>query len=232
MSLNDNLAHKSTNIDVFSKAKATYICPVEHKKIQIMKTTIKNSLVVIAMLGAITGYANLKPVDALNEDIKKTIINLNNVKEGQRLLIKSTTGTILYRESIQKTGLYKKAFDLTALPNGAYFFELEKDTEITIIPFIVKASEVIFNKEEKVSIFKPIFRVKENMLFVNKLSLDMKPMKIEIFYDSGDFELIHSEEISNTQKIERVYNLLKHVKGNYKIVCKTEGRVFVNYFKV
>ncbi len=198
-----------------------------------MKTTIKNSLVVIAMLGTITGYANLKPSnDVLNDNIKKTIINLDNVKEGQRLLIKSATGTILYRESIEKTGLYKKAFDLTALPNGDYFFELDKDQEITIIPFVVKASEVIFDKEGEVSIFKPSIRVKDNYLMVNKLSQNEAPAKIEIFYDSGKYELIHSEEVSETQIIQKTFELLKNVKGNYKVVFKTEGRVFVNYFKV
>lgn len=185
------------------------------------------------MLGTITGYANLKPSnDVLNDNIKKTIINLDNVKEGQRLLIKSATGTILYRESIEKTGLYKKAFDLTALPNGDYFFELDKDQEITIIPFVVKASEVIFDKEGEVSIFKPSIRVKDNYLMVNKLSQNEAPAKIEIFYDSGKYELIHSEEVSETQIIQKTFELLKNVKGNYKVVFKTEGRVFVNYFKV
>ncbi len=197
-----------------------------------MKTTIKNSIVVMAMLGAITGYANLKPSDVLNETIKKTIIKLDNVKEGQRLLIKSSTGTIVYRESIQKTGLYKKEFDLTSLPNGDYFFELDKDFEITIIPFIVKDAQVIFKKEEEKSIFKPAIRTENNILFVGKLSLNMEPMKIEIFFDSGDYELIHTEEVSGTQNIEKVFNLLKNIKGKYKIVCTTEGRVFINYFKV
>jgi hypothetical protein len=193
-----------------------------------MKTTIKNSLVVMAMLGAITGYANFKPTDVLNE----TIIKLDNVKEGQRLLIKSKTGTILYRESIRKTGLYKKEFDLTALPNGDYFFELDKDLEITIIPFNVKDAQVIFKKEEEKSIFKPVIRTEDNILFVGKLSLNKEPMKIEIFYDSGDYELIHTEEVSGTQNIEKVFNLLKNIKGKYKVVCTTEGREFINYFKV
>ena len=186
----------------------------------------------MAMLGAITGYANLRPSDVLNETIEKTIIKLDNVKEGQRLLIKSKTGTIVYRESIQKTGQYKKEFDLTSLPNGDYFFELDKDFEITIIPFNVKDAQVIFKKEEEKAIFKPVIRTENNILFVGKLSLNMEPMKIEIFFDSGDYELIHTENVSETQNIEKVFNLLKTIKGKYKVVCTTEGRVFINYFKV
>ena len=198
-----------------------------------MKTTIKNSLVVMAMLGAITGYANLKPSsDVLIDPIKKTIIKLDHVKEGQLLLIKSKTGTILYRESIQKTGLYKKEFDLTTLPDGEYFFELDKDLEITIIPFNVKNSQVVFNKKEKKSIFKPVIRTESNMLFLNKLCLNKEPMEIKVYFDSGKYELIYSEDITGIQKIEKAYRLLENVKGNYKVVCKTEGREFINYFKV
>ena len=169
-----------------------------------MKTTIKNSVVVMAMLGAITGYANLRPSDVLNETIEKTIIKLDNVKEGQRLLIKSKTGTIVYRESIQKTGLYKKEFDLTSLPNGDYFFELDKDFEITIIPFNVKDAQVIFKKEEEKTIFKPVIRTENNILFVGKLALNMEPMKIEIFFDSGDYELIDSKGKSYGEGESRV----------------------------
>jgi len=174
-----------------------------------MKTTIKNSLVIIAMLGTITSYANLMPSSLLNEGIKKTILNLENVREGQQLLIKSEEGIIVYRESIQKTGLYKKEFDLTSLPNGNYYFEIDKDFEIKII-----------------------FKVNNNIVSVSKLSLGLEPVEIKIYFNSGDFELIHSEIITDSQSIQRTFNLLKNVKGDYKIECKTEGRVFVKYFKV
>jgi len=197
-----------------------------------MKTTIKNSLVIIAMLGTITSYANLMPSSLLNEGIKKTILNLENVREGQQLLIKSEEGIIVYRESIQKTGLYKKEFDLTSLPNGNYYFEIDKDFEIKIIPFTVQATEVVFKKDEENSIFKPVFKVNNNIVSVSKLSLGLEPVEIKIYFNSGDFELIHSEIITDSQSIQRTFNLLKNVKGDYKIECKTEGRVFVKYFKV
>lgn len=120
-----------------------------------MKKTLKHTLVVMAMLGTITGYANLTPSVPLHDNVKTTIIRLDNVKVGQRLMIKSITGTILYKESINKTGDYNKEFDLTSLPDGHYFFELEKDVEFRIIPFMVSNTAVTFSKKNEFRLLKP-----------------------------------------------------------------------------
>lgn len=200
-----------------------------------MKKTIKNTLVVLAMLGAITSYANLAPSLPFNENVTTTLITLDNVREGQRLLIKSKNGTILYKESISKTGAYKKEFDLTSLPNGNYFFELEKDVEIQIIPFSVSFNTVEFSKEKEVKIFKPVIRSKDNKLLVSKLSLILQPLSVEIFYDASSgsgFEKIYSEKIENTKVIERIYSLDKEKPGTYKIVTKSDGRVYTQIFTI
>ncbi len=200
-----------------------------------MKKTIKNTLVVMAMLGAITSYANLTPSIPFNENIKATILTLENVKEGQRLVIKSKNGTILYKESISKTGAYQEEFDLTSLPNGNYFFELEKDLEIQIIPFSVSANSVEFSKDKEVKIFKPYVRAKGNKLFVSKLSLDLQPLTLEIYYDtpnSSNYERIYSEKIENTKVIERIFSLDKQMPGTYKIITKSDGRVYTQIFAI
>ncbi len=200
-----------------------------------MKTTIKNSLVVIAMLGVITSYANLMPSDPKNEGIRTTILTFNNVREGQRLIIKSINGTILYKEAIAKTGDYRKEFDLTSLPDGKYFFELEKDLEIQIIPFMVAYNKVEFAKEKEVVIFKPHVRNESNKLFLSRLSFDLMPLNIEIYYDGNDFQgysKIFSEKVEDTKIIERIYSLDKDKKGTYKIVMKTQGREFTQIFTI
>jgi hypothetical protein len=194
-----------------------------------MKKTIRHSLAVMAMLGVITSYANFTPTFPLNKNVKTTILNLDNVKQGQRLLIKSKNGIILYKESINETGDYRKEFDLTSLPNGNYFFELEKDMEIQIIPFSVSSRTVAFSKENEVRIFKPVVRAENNKVFVSKLSLEQRPMTLEIFYDNPEgsgYESIYSDKIENTKIIERIYALDKTKTGNYKIVTKVDGRVY------
>ena len=195
-----------------------------------MKKAFKNSLIVIAMLGSITSYANLIP-SSYREGLENTSLSLDYVKEGQRLIIKSESGTIIYRESIKESGSYHKEFDLTSLPNGYYYFELDKDVEIQIIPFEVNDTQVTFKKDEVNTIFKPIITTDENVVSLNKLSLNFEPLQVKIFFDSGDHKLIYSEEIINENNIQRVYRLLKNVNGKYKVVCNTQGRTFETYFE-
>ena len=185
------------------------------------------------MLGVITSYANLNPSEGKTNNIKATVLTLENVDEGQQLLIKSVNGTILYKEEIKKEGYYQKEFDLTSLPNGNYFFELEKDMEIQIIPFNVSSTNVKFAKENEVKIFKPLVKSKNNKLYFSKLSLDQKPVMVEIYYNNANsYESIFSEKIENTQVIERIYSLDKEKSGTYKVITKSDGRVYTQVFTI
>lgn len=195
-----------------------------------MKKVFKNSLIVIALFGSIISYANLIPSSS-REGVTNTSLSFEHVKVGERLIIKSESGAIIYRESIKESGSYHKEFDLTSLPNGSYYFELDKDVEIQIIPFEVKDTQVTFKKDAANSIFKPIITTNENVVSLNMLSLNLEPLQVKIFFDSGDHELIYSEQIINKNNIQRVYRLLKNVNGKYKVVCNTQGRTFVTYFE-
>jgi hypothetical protein len=198
-----------------------------------MKKLIKNTLAVVALFTALLANANA-PLNDL-KDAKRTTLTLNDVKKGDELLIKNTHGMILYNESIQNSGDYTKGFDLTELPNGNYFFELNKAIKIVIIPFHVSNNIVVFKKEKKVTIFKPYVRNKKNKIYITKLSLDQKPLDIKVYYEDlegNDFDLIYTETINNGSKnIGRVLSLDEKLEGTYKIVTKTEGRTFVDYIQ-
>jgi len=198
-----------------------------------MKNLIKRSLVIVVLFTTLLG--NAKEISSLRnlDDKKTTMLTLLNVKEGNQLFIKDVYGLVLYKESIIDSGEFIKGFDLTSLPDGEYYFELDKDLEITVIPFEVKMNTVEFVKEKETTIYKPYITIKENRVFVSKLSLDKQPLEIKIYYDhnSGSYDLIHSETIENTMNIQKAFRLLKNEKGNYKLVLKTEGHTFIEYLK-
>ena len=198
-----------------------------------MKNIIKNTkkgILAVVLFATALGYANESSFIIKNE-AEKTSITLEHVKKGNTISIIDNNGIILYKELIEQTGLYSKGFDLTSLPDGYYFFEFDKDFEIKSIPFIVKTNTVVFKKEEETSVFKPTVRAKENLIFITKLSLNLEPLKIDLYYSNLDeYERINSEEIKGIQKIERIYKL--DVKGKYKIVFKTEGRKFEEYVNI
>ena len=199
-----------------------------------MKKEFKLSILMVIMFTVMLSNVNANNFILLNKEFKKTTLTLNNVKKGQRLLIKDNQGLVLYKEFIQVEGTYFKGFDLTALPNGSYFFELDKDVEIKIIPFTVNSNEVTFNKEKETSIFKPFVRVKDNKLLISQLSLELKPLSIKVYQEnnsSSDY-LLYSETVENTKKIERIYSLPVKTRESYRIVFKTEGREFVEYINI
>ncbi len=211
-----------------------YLCTVERYKTQIMKNILKNTkkvILIVTVMASVIGYANETPSSLVKKDAKKTSLTLGNVKQGNLLSIKDINGLILYKEFIKQSGIYTKGFDLTALPDGDYIFELDKDVEIKTIPFTISRNKIDFDKEKESTFFKPITREKDDLIFISKLSLNKEPLDIKIYFEVnnsfGNYELVHSEKIENTKVIQKGYKLSK--KGNYKIVYSSEGRNFIKF---
>lgn len=195
-----------------------------------MKKEVKKGILMVMMLSAMLSNATRPATFENKVEIKKSTLSIHNVKQGQQLVIKDYNGIVFYKELIEKSGAYSKGFDLTALPNGEYYFELDRDIEIQVIPFKVYMNKVEFLKEKETKFFKPVIRFKENKVLLSRLSFDNKPLEVKIYYDYDNgysgYELLHSEKFKDTRIVERVYALDKTKKGNYKVVVKTEGREF------
>ena len=196
-----------------------------------MKKVIRKGVLLLGILTSMASYANKVSYTSTTKEIKKTTLILNNIKKGHQLLIKDVNGVVLYKELIKDSGLYTKGFDLTSLPNGNYYFELDKDFEIKTIPFKVASSEVIFNKEEESIIFKPVVLMKDNLVLISRLSFNEKPLELKIYYADNN-DLVYSEKIKEIPILERIYNFSNVKKGTYKIVIKTEGRIFIENINI
>ena len=191
------------------------------------KTTLRKIILTGAMFVALISNATNGLNNDPDNDLKKTTFTINNVKQGNQLIIKDFNGLILYKEQIKDSGKYSKGFDLTSLPDGSYVFELEKDLEIKSFPFTVTAKNVVFNENET-TIHKPCVSFKNNYIYVSKLALNNEPLDVKIYYQDGT-GLIYSENIKDTKVIEKVYKLALNAKGNYKIVLSSNGREYYEY---
>lgn len=199
-----------------------------------VKTNTKKVFLMVALLATVMGYANDALFSITKDASKRTVLTLADVSVGNLFTIKDKNGLVLYKEAIQETGIYQKGFDLTALPDGSYFFELDKDMEVTTIPFTVNASEVTFNKANSETVFKPYTRVEDDLILINQLSLNKAPLEVHIYGEGGrynnTFQLIHSEILNSKDTfIKKVYKITDFKEGNYKIVYKTEGKTFVEF---
>lgn len=190
-----------------------------------MKNILKNSLVLVVMFTTLFASANSSL--RTSKDATKTILTLTDVIEGNKLLIKDAYGLTLYTELIENSGDYIKGFDLTELPNGDYYFELVQDFKIKTIPFSVEESTVKFEKDNELTVFKPVVKVEDNLVYISKLALNKQALTIEVYFDNDGYSLLHSETIEGTQDIKRMFQLTD--KGSYKIVTKSDGKTFVEY---
>ncbi|WP_055436415.1 hypothetical protein [Lacinutrix algicola] len=195
-----------------------------------MKTLMKNTLV-LAMIFA-TLISNATELTSLNnEEDGKTTLVLENVSQGDMLLVKDAYGIILYREAILENGKYNKSFDLTTLPNGSYIFELDKKADIRVYPFTVNSKTVTFDKESLKVIYKPRIKTEDQMITVNTYNPTKSNYSINIYYDTENdsYEKIYSETVNDTSIIAKKYTLLKDRTGDYKIEITVNDRTFTSF---
>ena len=196
-----------------------------------MKKLTKKSVLVLGLFMSTLTYANREVEPIKEKEPTVTSMSFKKVKLGSKLSIKYRDGIVLYKESIVKTGDYSKGFDLTTLPNGDYYFELDSELEIVIIPFNVVSNQVVFKKEEKSTIFKPLVRVKDNIVFVSRVSYEESPIEFKIYY-ADNYDLVLSEKTENQNHLKKIYDFSKAKKGNYLFVFKSNGRRFTKTVKI
>ena len=197
-----------------------------------MKGLIKKSVLVAALFAALTLSYGSEASGSSNEKSKTTNLTLKDVKSGSILQIKDANGLILYKESIKQNGNYSKQFDLTELPNGNYYFELNKEVEIIEIPFVVTEGEVTFNKQSKKTIYKPVVYFNDGKMYISKLTFDAETMDISIYYEDND-RVIKDKNIGKKGNVlGKIYDFTGSEKGTYTVIIKNNGREFVKTVQI
>lgn len=196
-----------------------------------MKKLTRKGLIAIALSVSLMGFAKDLEKPSREKEPNVTSLNFAKVRQGSMLFIKDQRGLTLYKEAIQSTGEYSKGFDLTSLPNGEYYFELDTDLKIVIIPFDVKSSEVNFKKEEESTILKPIVRVMDDKVLVSRTSFEAAPMEFKIYF-ADNSDVVLSERFEGETLIEKVYDFSESKKGEYLFVFWSNGRKYVKSVRI
>jgi hypothetical protein len=217
---------------MFSKLYFRYIFAVllTIKITEIMKA-IKKITIVVLMLGTLIGYAkeNKNSTDNDNEGKKTVKVEFKNVKKGQTLTIKNDQGLTVYNYGIKNSGNYSKTFNFSALEDGIYSTELNKDFEIIIKKFQVKNGLVTFLNDDNEKIFKPIIRKEGNLILLSKITFNQKSLDVAIYYNGINIlsETVKGEELTN-----RIYKLSENKKGDYKVVVDADNRSYTKHFSI
>lgn len=196
-----------------------------------MKNLTRKSLVVVGLMLSLSIFAN-DTAPTIKENEKKVIkIHFDNVAQGSTLVIKDENGLVLYNEAIDQNGDYSKGFDLTTLPNGKYVFELNSELRLVVKPFMVASSEVVFDDKSEESIYKPIVRTKDNMVYVSRTAMEQTSLSYKIYY-ADNYDLVHKGEFEDKEAVKKVYDFSTAKKGNYVFVFESNGREFIKSIKM
>jgi len=196
-----------------------------------MKNLARKSLVVFGLMTMLSSFANEKVVTLKEKETNVTHMRFENVLRGSSLSIVDQYGLVLYNEAIKQNGDYSKGFDLTTLPDGDYFFELNSEFKIVVRPFNVHSNEVVFDKNLEESIYKPMLRTKDDLVFVSRIDMENTALSYKIYYEDN-YELVDAVSFEEFEKVEKVYDFSNSERGTYIFVFQFDGRKYTKAIKI
>lgn len=182
-----------------------------------MKKTLKTIALVLAMLGTCANYA----ADNSSHPKKE--------KKDDLVTVKNASGKTIYSNQIEFKGNITSVFDFAHLEQGIYTVEVNRDFEIEVTSVKVSELDVVVLYNTELTIHKPVFRTEKTKLLISKIALDDKDMHVELYFEN---ELIHSETVTGDEILKRVYQLDKNERGKYTAKIKSNGRTYIEHFKI
>lgn len=195
-----------------------------------MKKQIALLLVLGASISSNKIYADGNNNNPILKSSKNMQVSFENVSNDSKLYVKDRDGLILFSENINSKGIYNRGFDFSSLPQNDYYFELDKQGYISILPFTVVDESVKLHEDLRSEILKPVLVQKDNRVKLMR-NLDQKQsVEVEIYYQGQD--LIFSETIDTEGMIGRSYDLSTSASGEYLFHIKYEDRSYSEYLSI
>lgn len=144
-----------------------------------MKKLIKKSIVLALLFTALQGNANVNPRLQNLKDGRTTVLTLYGVDEGDMLYIKDLFGQVLYEYVLPNSKELTKAFNLTVLKEGAYYFEFNNNNEVKRAPFKVANNKIVVNSVKASVIKNQAKSLDKSKLLKTKPTKEDKPVKLE-----------------------------------------------------
>ena len=186
-----------------------------------MKNVFRLFLLVLLLVSV-----GAKAADELEVKVtaKRTItIELDNLTTGAVLLFQGKNGEILFRDSLQSQGHYKRTFDLEVIPNGIYLVSLERENSV-LTREVVKSNEgVELNGNPSQIIFKPYFKVIEREVQIFLTNPGKKPAYFDVYDKQGN----RVTSVTNRGKmIQKRLDFSQVPAGEYTIKVRVGERTF------
>ncbi|CAM4253610.1 hypothetical protein ACU8V7_18440 [Zobellia nedashkovskayae] len=187
-----------------------------------MRKVVRTAAMIALLFTTTVGMANEPKLSVVpNENVKSFVYELDAQSGRTTIKFMDAEQNVIFFETVEKGG-YAKKFDLSNLKDGLYFFKSEDDLSSVAYTIKVNGSdvEVIDRKENS----KPVFRVKEKMVYLNLLNLNSEDVDIKV-YDSSN-RLVFSEKREGEMVIEKAFDFTKAYDGEYTVVVRDSKETY------
>lgn len=142
-----------------------------------------------------------------------------------RIRISDVRNTDLLDVELTDAKDFRKVYDMSQLPVGDYFLEVEDNTKITEWKIQIMGKEM--NISQIGEIFIPNFNQQNNMVELSLMNDLVNNAGIKIM-DAKGVEL-YAEDISEVNDIKRIFDFSQVPQGNYLILTRIGDRNFRFY---
>ena len=188
-----------------------------------MKSLSKKLMMALAMLLSTSSFAASGEGVVMEVTGSNTFkLILSDLREGLTVQLKDQYGYTLHQETIQSVATYGKQFNLSELPNGQYFVELNYTTKVEVYPLTISNGQVNVKTNEVKEVFKPVLNVNGDFISVTHLAPRKSALKVMI-YDQ-DQKLLLTDTVSGAISLGKIYDVSQLKPGQYQVYLASEGR--------
>ena len=196
-----------------------------------MKRRLKIAAIALMMISSTHSYAGSNSsVEIKITGVKTITLVLNDINNQIKIQLKDKAGFTLYKEALTGVDTYAKLYNVSALPDGTYYFELDYGMRIKFLPINIKGGQVYQDVQNERELFKPTLLMKNSQLSISLFSPAMKALHIGIFDDAGN--LVHQDNLKGELSLGKRYDLSKLLRGTYRVTLTSDGRSYNHYVEI
>ncbi|HEA20753.1 MAG TPA: hypothetical protein ENH87_07525 [Pricia antarctica] len=186
-----------------------------------MKKVIRTAAMIALMFATATSMANDEKLSLESKKESKSLVFEMDAQKETFIKLFDAENHIIYSESVSAIS-YSKKFNLENVADGNYYFTTEDALRKVTYTISVRNSDVeIVSRKENA---KPVFKIKDQIVYLNLLNLSKKDVKIEI-YDSSN-RLVFTEKRENEMIIEKAMNFNNAYNDQYTVVVKDNENTY------
>jgi len=193
-----------------------------------MKTIFKLSATAGLLFTVAVGMAREPKMELISKgEVKSLVFQMDSPTSETFVKLMDDQDHIIFNDKVS-SGNYAKKFNLSALEDGHYYFSTENAIKTLVYTISIDDSELtLIDRKERT---KPVFRKKEDKIFLNLLNLDGNDVDIKIL--DSDHRTIYAETIKDETIVEKAFNFEDAFEDTYTIIVKDKEDSYYEYVTV